>query len=187
MAIVSLLAQQPGLFILTVEAFLLVFPRFTSRKSLPRKVISDNASTFLSVNNELKELFQSHVLKEMLAREGIEWLFIPKKALGTVGFGNASLLLALRSYSAELQSTCALFKQLLLKWQQFLMITPWTVSSDIKDKEALTPAHLLNGQQITSVPHPLVESDEVSDPTYQTNTDFLRKAKGVTLLIQHFW
>ena len=80
MVIACLLAQQPGLFIFTVEAFLLAFPGFASRKSLPRKVISDNASTFLSANNELKELFQSHTLKEILAREGIEWLFIPKKA-----------------------------------------------------------------------------------------------------------
>ena len=38
---------------LTVEAFLLAFRRFASRKSLPRKLISDNASTFLSANNEL--------------------------------------------------------------------------------------------------------------------------------------
>ena len=49
-----------------------------------------------------------------------------------------------------------------------------------------TPAYLLNGQQIMSVPHPLVESDQVSDPIYQTNKDFLRKAKRDTLLIQHF-
>ena len=65
---------------LTVEAFLLAFRRFASRKSLPRKLISDNASTFLSANNELKELFESHALKETLAREDVEWQFIPKSA-----------------------------------------------------------------------------------------------------------
>ena len=51
-----------------------------------------------------------------------------RKHLGMAGFGNASLVLPsppLRRYSAELQSTCALFKQLLLKWRQFLMIAPW--------------------------------------------------------------
>ena len=61
------------------------------------------------------------------------------------------------------------------------------VSSDIKDEEALTPEDLLHGRRITSIPHPLIESDEVSDPTYQTNIGFIRKAKRVTLLIQHFW
>ena len=64
---------------LTVETFLLAFRRFASRKSPPRKLISDNASTFASAKNELKELFQS-VLKETLAKESIEWLFIPNKA-----------------------------------------------------------------------------------------------------------
>ena len=71
---------------LTVETFFLAFCRFASRKSRPRKLISDNASTFVSANNELKELFQSHALKETLAREGIEWLFIPKKAPWYGGF-----------------------------------------------------------------------------------------------------
>ena len=104
-----------------------------------------------------------------------------RKPLGKAGFENASSLLPLRSYSAELQSTCVLFKRLLLKWQQFLMITPWTMFP-----QTSTPAYLLNGQQIMSVPHPLVESDQVSDLTYQTNKDFLRKAKRDTLLIQHF-
>ena len=71
---------------LTVKAFLLAFRRFASRKSLPRKLISDNASTFVSANNELRELFQSRALEETLAREGIEWLFISKKAPWYGGF-----------------------------------------------------------------------------------------------------
>ena len=61
------------------------------------------------------------------------------------------------------------------------------MSSYIKDAEALTPAHLLCGRRITSLPHPLVENDEINDPTYQANTDIQRKARRVALLIQHFW
>lgn len=62
-----------------------------------------------------------------------------------------------------------------------------TLQTIVVEAEALTPAHLLYGQQITSLPHPQVESDELSDPTYQESTDIQRKAKRVTLLIQHFW
>ena len=61
-------------------------PRFANPKSLPRKLISDNATTFVSVNSELKELFQSHALKETIAWEGIERLFIPKEAPWYGGF-----------------------------------------------------------------------------------------------------
>jgi len=44
---------------LTVECFLQAFRRFSSRKSLPRLVLSDNGSTFLSAADELKALFSS--------------------------------------------------------------------------------------------------------------------------------
>ena len=175
----------------TVEAFLLAFRRFASRKSLPRKLISDNASTFVSANNELKELFQSHAFKETLAREDIEWLFIPKKAPWYGGFWERligftkSTIKKILSRAAVNQCT---LQTIVVGVEAILNDRPLTyVSSDIKDEEALTPAHLLFGRRITSLPHPLVESDEVSDPTYQTNIDFLRKAKRVTLLIQHFW
>ena len=176
---------------LTVEAFLLAFRRFASRKSLPRKLISDNASTFVSANNELKELFQSHALKETLAREGIEWLFIPKKAPWYGGFWERLIGLTKSTIKKVLGraavNLCTL-QTIVVEVEAILNDRPLTyVSSDIRDEEALTPAHLLYGRRITSLPHPHVESDEVDDPTYQTNIDFLGKTKHVTLLIQHFW
>ena len=175
---------------LTVEAFLVAFCRFPTHKSLPRKLISDNASTFVSANNQLKELFQSHTLKETLTTEGIEWLFIPKKVPWygrfwerLIGLTKSTIKKVLGRAAVNL---CTL-QTIVVEVEAILNDRPLTyVSSDIKDEEALTPAHLLYGRRITSLPHPLVEIDEVSDPTYQTNTDFLRKAKHVTLLIQHF-
>ena len=44
---------------LPVECFLQAFRHFSSRKSLPRLVLLDNGSTFLSAANELKALFSS--------------------------------------------------------------------------------------------------------------------------------
>ena len=39
-------------------------------------------------------------------------------------------------------------------------------SSDIKDCEALTPAHLLYGRHITTLSYPQPEIDETCDPTH---------------------
>ena len=147
--------------------------------------------TFVSANNELKELFQSRALKETLAREGIEWLFIAKKAPWYGGFWERLIGLTKSTIKKVLGraavNLCTL-QTIVVEVEAILNDRPLTyVSSDIKDEEALTPAHLLYGRRITSLPHPLVESGEVSDPTYQTSTDFLRRAKRVTLLIQHFW
>ena len=56
---------------LTVETFLLAFRRFSSRKSLPRKMISDNASTYLAAAEEIQKLLQSESLKEALEHQSV--------------------------------------------------------------------------------------------------------------------
>lgn len=65
---------------LTVESFMLAFRKFTSRRSLPKTMLSDNASTYLAAVEEIKQLLQSPSLREALAHHGITWLFIPKRA-----------------------------------------------------------------------------------------------------------
>ena len=40
------------------------------------------------------------------------------------------------------------------------------LSADARDPEPLTPSHLLYGRRITTLPHPTIEEDEISDPTF---------------------
>ena len=65
---------------LSEERFLQVFRRFSSRRSLPRHMISDNASTYLSSAETLNEQFQSPSRKGQCSRQGVEWKLIPKRA-----------------------------------------------------------------------------------------------------------
>ena len=53
---------------LTVETFLQAFRRFSSRKSLPRLLISDNAPTYMSAAEELQLLNSSHSLRTFTER-----------------------------------------------------------------------------------------------------------------------
>ena len=53
---------------LTVETILLSFRRFTSRRSVPKTVVSDNASTYLAAADELQRLRQSDHLTELLGK-----------------------------------------------------------------------------------------------------------------------
>ncbi|XP_065905584.1 uncharacterized protein [Dysidea avara] len=71
---------------LTVDSFLLAFRRFSSRKSLPTQMLSDNASTYLAAAEEIKQLFESDDLKEALGRQHVTWSFIPKRAPWYGGF-----------------------------------------------------------------------------------------------------
>ena len=64
---------------LSVETFLLAFRRFSSCKSLPEVIMSDNASTYLSVAEELRKLLNSVELEAAMERCGVVWKFILKE------------------------------------------------------------------------------------------------------------
>ena len=65
---------------LSEDSFLQVFRRFTSRKSLPTTMISDNASTYLSAAKEIEELVNTVKIHDTLKVQGTTWQFIPKRA-----------------------------------------------------------------------------------------------------------
>jgi len=175
---------------LSTETFLQVFRRFVSRKSLPSLMISDKASTFESAAEELKKLFNSRELMDTLSTKGVRWQFIPKRAPWYGGFwerligmtktvvrkvlGRSFITLeALQTLTVEIE---AVLNDRPLKYQ----------SSDIDDPEPLTPSHLLYGRRITTLPHPIAEDEELTDPTYTTGTMLRSKVQRQEVLLQHF-
>ena len=67
---------------LTSDAFLACFRRFSSRRGTPSNLYSDNATTFIGANTELKRFFQFETPKisTFLQRDGVQWHFIPPRA-----------------------------------------------------------------------------------------------------------
>ena len=71
---------------LTVQTFLLAFWRFSTHKSLPSIMISDNVSTFLEAAEDLQKLFESETLQTELGRHNVTWCFISKREPWYGGF-----------------------------------------------------------------------------------------------------
>ena len=65
---------------LSEETFILAFRRFSSHKSLPQIMISDNASTYVAASKEIQHLTDSPYLQEKLNQYGTVWKFIPRGA-----------------------------------------------------------------------------------------------------------
>ena len=57
------------------------------------------------------------------------------------------------------------------------------VSPDPGDEEPLTPAHLLHGHRIISLPHERIEEE---DPTFGSLTDINRRAQLQSFLLNQF-
>ena len=60
------------------------------------------------------------------------------------------------------------------------------VSSDLEDAELLTPPHLLHGHRITSLPHEVIEEQDLTDPTYGNITDVSQRAQLQAFLLNQF-
>ena len=175
---------------LSKGTFLKAFRRFVSRRSLPRKMVSDNATTYLSAAEELKRLLDSVSLKETLSHHGCDWIFIPKRAPWYGGFWERLIGLtknALKKVLGRAQVTLSELQTIIVEIEAILNDRPLTyVSADIDDEEALTPSHLLNGRRITSLPHEKVDDEDIHDPDYGNLTEVTKRARRQALLLQHF-
>ena len=62
------------------DAFLNAFSRFTSRRGIPKEVVSDNGTNFVGAVNELKEVFNQldqEKIKRKTSAQRVKWLFNP--------------------------------------------------------------------------------------------------------------
>ena len=175
---------------LSEESFLQAFRRFSSRRSLPRYMTSDNASTYLASAETLNELLQSPSLKEEFSRQGVEWNFIPKRAPWCGGFWEQLIGLtkkAIRKTLGTASVTLTELQTLTVDVEAILNDRPITcVSSDSADEEPLTPSHLLCGRRITSLPYPVAD-DDPSDPDYGSASDMRQQITTQARILEHFW
>ncbi|XP_065911263.1 uncharacterized protein [Dysidea avara] len=174
---------------LSVQTFLLAFRRFSSRKSLPSTMISDNASTFLAAAEDLQRLFESETLQKELEQNNVTWRFIPKRAPWYGGFWERMVGLTKQAIKKTLGRAFVTLKQLetiVTEIEAMLNDRPLTyVSPDLSDPEPLTPSHLLYGRRIRQVPHVLNKPEE--DPTYVNGSSMRDKVDKHSVVIQKFW
>ena len=142
---------------LTAETFLLAFPKFAGRRSLPKIMISDNESTYMSAAEELHKLMGLPQVKEELGRRGLSWQFIPKRAPWYGGFWERLVGLtkaAIKKVLGRRHVSLPTLETIIMEIEAILNDRPLTyVSSELMDPEPLTPSHLLHGRRITCLPH----------------------------------
>ena len=174
---------------LSEATFLQAFRRFATRRSLPRLVLSDNASTYTAAK-ELNELFQSPTLKAALMHKGTTWQFIPKRAPWHGGFWErlvGMVKMSLKKTLGRAFITLNDLQTIIVEVEAVLNDRPLThLSSVTGDPEPLTPSQLLCGRRIVPLPHPELGDEEMSDPDYYSADQLRSKVDRQGLLLQHF-
>ena len=170
---------------LEMDSFLLAFHRFTSRRTLPEDVYSDNGANFVGAARELRLLVESwdkaH-LQSKLARRGVRWHFNPPAASHQGGSWERIVRSVKRTLLAVAGGVSSMsdetFTTYLTEVERILNNRPITkVAADSRDAEALTPNALLKGSLDPSLPMGSF-----------TKADGFRKSWRLTqLLADQFW
>ena len=142
---------------LSEQTFILAFRRFTSRKSLPKIMVSDNATTYVAAAKEIEFLTKSPTLQEKLNSYGTTWKFIPKRAPWYGGFWERLIGLTkncIKKVLGKAFVSLQVLETVVTEVEAILNDRPLTyVSSDPTDYEPLTPSNLLYGRRIKTLPY----------------------------------
>ena len=173
---------------LSTKTFLQAFRRFCSRKSLPRLMISDNATTYMSAANQLHKLFQSNTVQEELTDKGTEWRFIVKRAPWyggwwerLVGLTKTAVKKVLGRSYVDSQTLATVVTEIEAILNDRLLT--YLNSGEI-EFEPLTPSHLLCGSRVTKLPYS--EDLELLEKDEYTKEKISRRARHIRSLISNF-
>jgi hypothetical protein len=153
-------------------------------------MISDNATTFCAAADVLNRLFKSEDIQNVLSRDGIEWKFIPKRAPWYGGWWERLVGMTkqvLRKVLGRSYVSFITLQTILTEAEALMNDRPLTyVSSNIADEEALTPAHLLYGRRISTLPDSDVTMETATCGTMGNVASITKRAYTQQKLINNF-
>ncbi|CAB4040866.1 E3 ubiquitin- ligase DZIP3, partial [Paramuricea clavata] len=173
---------------MTPQAFLRSFRRFTSRRSTPLLVVSDNAKTFKAASKELMTLMRDPQVKKYFLQQRMQWSFNLKKAPGFFERLVGSLKQCLKKTIGKARLSYDELVTAVTEAESILNSRPlsYVFSEDVE--EPFTTAHLLSGRRILSLPHRHQDNPEDEDFQVDLSTNDLNKrVRYLNDIIEQFW
>ena len=173
---------------MSAETFLLILRKFCATHSIPKIIISDNGTNFVASAKFLEEIHEHLDVSNYCINNKILWKFIAPRAPWQGGFYEIMIKLVkncLRKVLFKKKVTLVELETILVEIQARVNNRPLTyINSDRDNLEILTPSHLLTGRRVNLFPS-LVD-DNISDPSYLTNTDLNSHYRHLSLILNKF-
>ena len=175
----------------TATSFIRAFRRFVGRRSCPKLIISDNASTFKCSYDILQHIFGSNFVKDYLNKEKVNWHFIPARAPWQGGFYERLIGLTKNALKKTLGRAYVSYVELntvLIEIEAILNDRPISHSSDNEnDLCPLSPSCLIYGYRLTSLPDEHIDLSALDDPSLYDKEILNKRELYCRTLISNFW
>ena len=172
---------------LSAITFIRSFKRFTARRGIPAKVVSDNGKTFKSAANIVQRVLNDPAVKTHFADLQVKWSFNLERAPWWGGMFERLIRSAKRCLKKTVGRACLTYDELLTiatDVEGVLNSRPLTYVSTDDQEEPLTPSHLMMGYRVMSLPDVSFQDD----PNYNETPDNLnRRMKHLIRTSKKFW
>ena len=173
---------------LSAATFIRSLKRFASRRGLPTKMVSDNGKTFKAAARIIESIVTHSKVQQHLAGLGVRWIFNLPKAPWWGGMFErliGSMKRCLRKVIGQAKLSYDELLTAVVEAEAVINSRPLTyVSSDDLD-EPLTPAHLLTGRRLLSLPDYISHGCEDIDDVERELLD--RRARHLNVTLNQFW
>ena len=172
---------------MSASTFLRSFKRFTARRGLPSRVISDNGKTFKAASKTIQAVLSHNEVKRYSSGLGVRWVFNIPKAPWWGGIFERlvqSTKRCLRKIIGQAKLSYDELPTALTEVEMVLNSRPLTYVSSTDLEKPLTPSHLLIGRRVMSVPYPIPHDDSDDEVTAD---QLSRRAKHLNRTLNQFW
>jgi hypothetical protein len=142
---------------MTAVAFLRSLKRFTSRRGVPIKILSDNGSTFKAADRILTSIWKHPSVRNHIMENRITWQFNVERAPWWGGVFERMIQTAKRLLRKMIGTSRLTYDELMtavIEVEGIINSRPLTYMSSGEMLEPLTPSHLLCGRRILTLPDP---------------------------------
>lgn len=176
---------------LTVNTFLGGLRRFCARRGVPDRILTDNAQTFKAADKSLQSILQNPEIKAIAENMRIHWMYNIEKAPWQGGFFERMVKSTKRCLRKTLGKSIVTFDELMtlvVEVEGVLNSRPLSYLTEEDQDEPLTPAHLVTGHRLLTLPDPatLPDSDDDEDFT-PTPEKLTKRMKHLATVKDRFW
>ncbi len=174
---------------MNAHSFIRCLKRFTARRGLPHKMLSNNAITFKSAAKMISATLRHPDVQRYFADIGIKWSFNLEKAPWWGGIFERMVKCAKRCLKKVVGRASLTYDELLTVVTEVEMILnsrPISYVSTEDVEEPLTPSHLLIGRRIIGLPNVLLSDSDLDD--WQLSPQCVtRRMNHLNTTLDHFW